>query len=63
MIYKSSSDQTEELAIDEIVNGAPGDITYWLRYRDSKERYFDGGQGEFDGDELQDDPSDPYGYA
>lgn len=63
VIYKSSSDETLELAVDEVVNGAPGDISYWLRYRDSKDRYRDGNKSVFEGDELQDDPSDPDGSA
>lgn len=63
MIYKPSLDQSLELAVAEVIDGEPGDISYRLRYRYSEERYYDGNRGVFDGEELQDDPSDPYGTA
>lgn len=55
--------QNVELAIANVIDGNPGDIAYELRYRKSEERYRDGDKEEFKGDELQDDPSDPYGSA
>lgn len=63
MIYKQSQDQSVELAVSEVINGAPGDISYRLRYRSSEERYYHGDREVFDGEELQDDPSDPDGTA
>lgn len=57
VIYQPSLDQNLRLAVATVIDGEPGDIAYWLRYRGSKERYYDGNRGVFVGEELQNDPS------
>ena len=57
VIYQDSTDQPVKLAVLKVVDGKSGDITYWLRRRDSKKRYYDRDQGVFVGDDLEDDDS------
>ena len=55
--YRDSLGQSVKLAVLKVVEDETGDITYWLRRRGSKERYYDWSKGVFGGDELEDDDS------
>ena len=57
VIYRPSPAQPLRLEVLEVIDAEPEDIAYWLRYRGSKERYYDGNRGVFVGEELEDDPS------
>lgn len=57
VIYTNSLDQPVNLAVLEVVDDGNGEIAYWLCWRGSKERYYDGKREVFGGEQLGDDDS------
>ena len=60
VIYRDPLNQYQpvKLAVLEVVDDGNGEISYWLCWRGSKERYYDReDRGVFGGDELEDDDS------